>query len=83
MNLHHQSKLLSKHTPNHEDNAVAHTRKSTPIVAVASSSGNHCSSENRSNKLLFPTEEFPMSSSLTLTGCVEEAMVVVVEVKGE
>ena len=42
------------------------TRKSTPIVAVASSSGNHCLSEKRSKRLLFPTDEFPMRSSLTL-----------------
>lgn len=44
------------------------TRKSTPIVAVASSSGSHCSSEKRSNKLLFPTDEFPIIRSFTFTG---------------
>lgn len=43
------------------------TLKSTPIVALLSSSGSHCSSENLSNILLFPTEEFPISRSLTLT----------------
>jgi hypothetical protein len=42
------------------------TRKSTPIVALASSSGNHCSSENRIRRLLLPTEEFPIRSSLQL-----------------
>jgi hypothetical protein len=42
------------------------TRKSTPIVADASSSGNHCSSEKRKRRLLFPTDELPMSNSLTL-----------------
>lgn len=42
------------------------TLKSTPIVALLSSSGNHCSSENRSKRLLFPTEELPISRSLTL-----------------
>ena len=47
------------------------TRKSTPIVALLSSSGSHCSSEKRSNKLDFPTEEFPISRSLTLMGCVD------------
>src|SRR5262245_274949 len=44
------------------------TRKSTPIVALLSSSGNHCSSENRKSKLLFPTDELPMSRSFTLMG---------------
>ena len=44
------------------------TRKSTPIVALDSSSGSHCSSENLSNRLLFPTDEFPMRSNLTLIG---------------
>ena len=42
------------------------TRKSTPIVALASSSGSHCSSENRTRRLLLPTEEFPIRSSLQL-----------------
>ena len=44
------------------------TRKSTPIVALLSSSGSHCSSENRSSKLLLPTEELPISKSLQLIG---------------
>lgn len=44
------------------------TRKSTPIVAVASSSGIHCSSEKRKRRLLLPTDALPMSNSLTLTG---------------
>ena len=44
----------------------ARTRKSTPIVALASSSGNHCLSEKRNKRLLFPTDELPMRSSLTL-----------------
>ncbi len=42
------------------------TRKSTPIVAVASSSGSHCSSLKRSRRLLLPTLELPMRRSLTL-----------------
>jgi hypothetical protein len=42
------------------------TLKSTPMVADASSSGSHCSSEKRRRRLLFPTEEFPMRRSLTL-----------------
>lgn len=42
------------------------TRKSTPIVALASSSGSHCSSEKRSKRLLLPTLELPISRSLTL-----------------
>ena len=44
------------------------TRKSTPIVALDSSSGSHCSSENLRRRLLFPTDEFPMRRSLTLMG---------------
>ena len=47
------------------------TRKSTPIVALLSSSGSHCSSEKRRSKLLFPTEEFPINSSLQLIGGAE------------
>ena len=47
------------------------TLKSTPIVALASSSGNHCSSENLSNRLLLPTLEFPISSNFTFIGDVE------------
>lgn len=38
------------------------------MVAFASSSGSHCSSENRKSKLLLPTEELPMRRSLTLMG---------------
>jgi hypothetical protein len=57
-------------TPNESKSTVLNikprTLKSTPIVADASSSGNHCSSENRKRRLLFPTEELPMSKSLTL-----------------
>lgn len=45
------------------------TLKSTPIVALASSSGSHCESEKRSKRLLLPTDAFPMRRSLTLTGC--------------
>ena len=52
------------------------TRKSTPIVAVASSSGIHCSSEKRKRRLLLPTDALPMSSSLTLTGVVGLAVAV-------
>jgi hypothetical protein len=58
------------------------TLKSTPIVALASSSGNHCLSEKRRRRLLFPTDEFPISSSLTLIsscgrdGCGVGAMIV-------
>lgn len=48
---------------------VKRTRKSTPMVALLSSSGSHCSSENRSNRLDFPTEELPMRSNLTFMGC--------------
>jgi hypothetical protein len=46
--------------------AKERTRKSTPIVALVSSSGNHCSSENLSSKLDLPTEELPIRRSLTL-----------------
>ena len=53
-------------TGNQVDGVLRLTRKSTPIVALASSSGNHCSSENRMRRLLLPTEEFPISSSLQL-----------------
>ena len=42
------------------------TLKSTPIVALASSSGINCLSEKRRRRLLFPTDEFPISRSLTL-----------------
>jgi hypothetical protein len=48
------------------------TRKSTPIVALASSSGNHCLSEKRNNRLLFPTEELPMRSNLTLMSSCDD-----------
>jgi hypothetical protein len=51
--------------------ATTRTRKSTPIVALASSSGNHCLSEKRSKRLLFPTDELPMRSSLTLMSSCE------------
>ena len=46
--------------------ASERTRKSTPIVALASSSRNHCLSEKRNNRLLFPTDELPMRRKLTL-----------------
>ena len=38
------------------------------MVALASSSGSHCSSEKRKRRLLLPTEELPMRRSLTLMG---------------
>lgn len=38
------------------------------MVALDSSSGSHCSSENRRSRLLFPTDELPISSSLQLMG---------------
>ena len=38
------------------------------MVALASSSGNHCSSEKRRSKLDLPTEELPMRRSLTFIG---------------
>jgi hypothetical protein len=38
------------------------------MVALLSSSGSHCSSEKRSRRLLFPTEELPISSNLQLIG---------------
>src|ERR1700722_18274550 len=44
------------------------TRKSTPMVALVSSSGSHCSSENLRSKLLFPTDELPIRRSLQLMG---------------
>ena len=34
------------------------------MVALVSSSGSHCLSENLSSKLLFPTLEFPINNSL-------------------
>jgi hypothetical protein len=49
-------------------NKNALTLKSTPIVALASSSGNHCWSEKRNSRLLLPTDELPMISSFTLMG---------------
>ena len=60
------------------------TRKSTPIVAVASSSGIHASSENRSNRLLFPTDALPIRRSLTFTGveALEPDNVVLVSMDG-
>ncbi len=62
------------------------TLKSTPIVALASSSGNHCLSEKRSKRLLFPTDELPISRSLTLIsscdrGCGVGAIVLVQRVR--
>ena len=42
------------------------------MVELDSSSGNHCSSENLNSRLLFPTEELPISKSLQLTGGDEE-----------
>jgi hypothetical protein len=53
-------------TNNQTQESPPRTLKSTPIVALASSSGNHCLSEKRRRRLLFPTDEFPISSSLTL-----------------
>lgn len=44
------------------------------MVALDSSSGNHCSSENLSSRLLFPTEELPISKSLQLTGDDEDEL---------
>jgi hypothetical protein len=38
------------------------------MVALLSSSGSHCSSEKRSRRLLFPTDELPMSNNLQLIG---------------
>lgn len=58
---------------------VKHTRKSTPIVALLSSSGSHCSSENRRRRLLLPTEEFPMSKSLQFMGVVVDLEVGAIE----
>jgi hypothetical protein len=43
------------------------TRKSTPMVGAALSSGNHCRSQKRTKRLLFPTAELPMRITLTLT----------------
>lgn len=51
-----------------QSTGAALTRKSTPIVALASSSGSHCSSEKRRRRLLFPTDELPISRSLQLMG---------------
>ena len=50
------------------------TRKSTPMVELDSSSGSHCSSENLKSRLLFPTEELPISKSLQLTGGDEDEL---------
>jgi hypothetical protein len=55
------------------------TLKSTPIVALASSSGNHCSSENRIKRLDFPTEELPISNNLQFIGELLEPDIVEVE----
>lgn len=44
---------------------VFRTRKSTPIVALLSSSGTHCSSENRRRRQDFPTDIFPIRRSFT------------------
>jgi hypothetical protein len=55
-------------TPRKESRTKQLTRKSTPIVALLSSSGSHCSSENRSNRLDFPTDEFPMRRIFTFMG---------------
>lgn len=59
----------------HKLNQTLLTRKSTPIVALLSSSGSHCSSEKRSNRLDLPTEEFPMRRSFTLIGWFEAPVV--------
>ena len=76
---HHQYRVNHHHQiysappppcPQNEQNEKP-TRKSTPIVALLSSSGSHCSSEKRRSKLLFPTEEFPINSSLQLIGGAE------------
>lgn len=68
LNNHHAPQPVNNmfSPPEAQVKSVTRTLKSTPIVALASSSGNHCLSEKRSNKLLFPTDELPMSSSLTL-----------------
>ena len=42
------------------------------MVELDSSSGNHCSSENLKSRLLFPTEELPISKSLQLIGGDED-----------
>ena len=57
------------------------TLKSTPIVALLSSSGSHCSSENRNSKLDLPTDELPISKSLTLIGWVAVGAIEVVKIK--
>jgi hypothetical protein len=38
------------------------------MVGIGLSSENHCWSQKRSKRLLFPTAELPMRSSLTLMG---------------
>lgn len=64
--LSHDARTFGSPWPPHNNRRL--TRKSTPMVAVASSSGIHCSSEKRKRRLLLPTDALPMSSSLTLTG---------------
>lgn len=61
--------LVLGFNPRAEDELQALTRKSTPMVALLSSSGSHCSSEKRRRRLDLPTDEFPIRRSLTLTGC--------------
>ena len=92
----HDMHLYSSHCKLHlRSKAVSmQTLKSTPIVALASSSGTHClstsGSANRSSKLLFPTLEFPIRSSLQLMVCglddggiiSQETLVVVVGPQG-
>ena len=44
---------------------------------VPSSSGRHCSLEQRSRRLDFPTDEFPMSSSLTFMDCAADVCAII------
>lgn len=54
------------------------THKSTPIVAVVSSSLRKSSSVKRRRREDLPTEEFPISSSLRFGGLAEGSVIVVV-----
>ena len=52
------------------------TEKSTPTVALASSSSKNCSSEKRRIKLLFPVPELPIKGSSTFTVASEDFVLI-------
>ena len=52
--------------------SILRTLKSTPTLALVSSSSKSCSSKKHCNKLLFPTLELPIKSGFTSTRASED-----------